>query len=278
MICRSIQKKAVYALLLISVTVLIIHSTSFSNQDDLKVLQNESLPQEATLTNIYGDLQNISIDPVNYLNNIVKDIAEDSSIYDLIGFSIGMVIYGIFVYHFYKFLSKRDMFSINLEQRMIHIKLKSSGEKISTVPRITAFIATNIFIFPFVIFLWFLGYSSFMFLLVQQMPTATIFLVSSSLIIAIRISAYYSEELSKDLAKLIPFALLGIFLFNPQFYSMSDVVKRLEEIPSFLTLIASFLVVAIAVETILSILYLIKLKFFHKEKKAKYEDDSESPI
>ena len=197
MICRSIQKKAVYALLLISVTVLIIHSTSFSNQDDLKVLQNESLPQEATLTNIYGDLQNISIDPVNYLNNIVKDIAKDSSIYDLIGFSIGMVIYGIFVYHFYKFLSKRDMFSINLEQRMIHIKLKSSGEKISTVPRITAFIATNIFIFPFVIFLWFLGYSSFMFLLVQQMPTATIFLVSSSLIIAIRISAYYSEELSK---------------------------------------------------------------------------------
>lgn len=266
MVHKNRQKNTVYAIFVISITVLMIYPT-FSNQDaNLKGLQIESLPQEATLTNIYGDLQNISIDPVNYLNNIVKEIAEDSSIYDLIGFSIGMVIYGIFVYHFYKFLSKRDMFSINLEQRMTNVKFKASGKKNSTAPRVLAFIATNIFIFPFVIFLWFLGYSSFMFLLVQQMPTATIFLVSSSLIIAIRISAYYSEDLSKDLAKLIPFALLGIFLFNPQFYSINDVVKRLEEIPSFLTLIKSFLVVAIAVETILSILYLIKLKFSHREK------------
>jgi len=276
---KNMQKKVVYALMVISVTVLIINSTSFSNQDaDLKVLQSELLPQEVTITNIIEDLQNNAIDPVNYLNNIVKEITEDSSIYDLIGFSIGMVIYGIFVYHFYKFLSKRDMFSINLEQRMTHIKLKSSGKKISTAPRVVAFIATNIFIFPFVIFLWFLGYSSFMFLLVQQMPTATIFLVSSSLIVAIRISAYYSEDLSKDLAKLIPFALLGIFLFNPQFYSINDVVKRLEEIPSFIILIASFLVLAMVVETILSILYLIKLRFFHKEKKAKNVNDSESAV
>lgn len=111
-----------------------------------------------------------------------------------------MVVCGIFIYHFYRFLSRRDLFSINLEQRIAHGKFKSTGEKISTAPRVIAYIATNFFIFPFVIFLWFLGYSSFMFLLVQQMSTSTIFLVSSSLIIAIRISAYYNEDLSRDLA------------------------------------------------------------------------------
>lgn len=114
-------------------------------------------------------------------------------------------------------------------------------------------------------FLWFLGYSSFMFLLVQNMPTETIFLVSSGLIIAIRISAYYNEDLSKDIAKLVPFTLLGIFLINPQFYSFSDTLTRLLEIPSFVIQIASFMILAMIVEIFFSTLYLIKIRFFNKE-------------
>jgi len=271
-----------YTLLVFSILILLVNISYFSNQDaNLILLQNESPSQQTqklNSTNIFDDLQNRKIGPIDYLDNIIKEVAKDSSIYDLVGFSIGMVVYGIFVYHFYRFLSKRDMFAINLKQRLTHVKLKSTGEKVSTAPKIAAFIATNVFIFPFVIFLWFLGYSSFMFLLVQQMPTATIFLVSSALIIAVRISAYYREDLSKDLAKLLPFALLGIFLFNPQVYSYDDVVKRLEEIPSFIIQIASFMIVAIVAETVLSMIYFIKIKFFHKEKQAKSVDDSESAI
>lgn len=110
------------------------------------------------------------------------------------------------------------------------------------------------------------------------MSTATIFLVSSSLIIAIRISAYYNEDLSRDLAKLLPFALLAIFLINPQFYSIEEIVKRLTEMRAFIIQIASFIVVAMAVEITLSILYLIKIKFIHKKEKTVKVDDSESPI
>ncbi|PIN97446.1 MAG: hypothetical protein COU45_02710, partial [Nitrosopumilus sp. CG10_big_fil_rev_8_21_14_0_10_33_7] len=101
--------------------------------------------------------------------------------------------------------------------------------------------------------------------------------VSSSLIIAIRISAYYREDLSRDIAKLLPFALLAIFLFDPQFYSLVDVLKRLSEIPSFITQIAAFMIVVMLVEISLSTIYLIKIRFFHKEKKSKI-DDSESAI
>jgi hypothetical protein len=138
-------------------------------------------------------------------------------------------------------------------------------KKTSVAPRAVAFITTKLFIFPFMIFLWFIGYSSFMFLLVQDLPTETIFLVSSGLIIAIRISAYYNEDLSKDIAKLIPFTLLGIFLLNPQLYSFSESFTRFLEIPSFIVQVASFMILAMLVEIILSILYLIRLKFFHKE-------------
>jgi len=258
-------------------------------QIPVNVLQNNDIsenPMELTknisnktaFIDIFQNSRDSGIIIVDHLNNIVKEIAKESSIYDLIGFSIGMVIYGIFVYHFYRFLSKRDLFSINLEQRIAHGKFKATGEKTSTAPRVIAYIATNFFIFPFVVFLWFLGYSSFMFLLVQQMSTATIFLVSSSLIIAIRISAYYNEDLSRDLAKLLPFALLGIFLINPQFYSINEIMHRLEEMRSFIIQIASFIMVAMAVEITLSLLYLIKIKFVHKKEKPSKIDDSESPI
>ena len=108
-------------------------------------------------------------------------------------------------------------------------------------------------------------------MLVQNMPTETIFLVSSGLIIAIRISAYYNEDLSKDIAKLVPFTLLGIFLFNPQFYSFSDTLTRILEIPSFIIQIASFIILAMIVEIVFSTLYLIRFRFFHKE----YEDKAD---
>jgi len=225
------------------------------------------------------DLTSLSQDSIaNYLDEIVKNITTESSIYDLIGFSIGMVIYGVFIFHFYRFLAKRDMFSLKIEERLTRGKLRSSGEKISAAPRIAAYIATNIFIFPIIIFLWFLAYSSFMFFLAQDMTINTVFLVSSSLIIAIRIAAYYNEDLSRDLAKLLPFALLGIFLLSPTFFSIDEITQRLSEIPNFVVQIAAFLVVAMVIETILSLLYLIKVRVVgHKEKKSEVSD-SEHPI
>ncbi|EGP94097.1 hypothetical protein MY1_1341 [Nitrosarchaeum koreense MY1] len=280
------RKNLLFVFMVTSIGILLV--SSFSLGDSFTLLQNENEPSSAQIleedaTSFYDNIrtafqkvENSDFLPIDYINSLITEIAKDSSIYDIVGFSIGMVVYGVFVYNFYRFLSKRDLFNINIE-KISKGRFSSSGKKSSSAPRAAAFIATNFFVFPFVIFLWFLGYSSFMFILVQHMPTATIFLVSSSLIIAIRISAYYREDLSRDLAKLLPFALLAIFLFDPQFYSLVDVLQRLSEIPSFLTQIASFMIVAMIVEIFLSIIYLIKIRFFHKEKKSKV-DDSEHPI
>jgi len=240
--------------------------------DKIESQVSEKILKNTITKRVLENPQDSGIILLDYFNGLIQEIAADSSIYDLLGFSIGMVIYGIFVFHFYRFLSKRDLFSMNIEQRIAQGKFKSTGKKISVAPRAAAFIATNFFIFPFVIFLWFIGYSSFMFMLVQNMPTSTIFLVSSGLIIAIRISAYYKEDLSRDIAKLLPFTLLGIFLFNPQFFSFSDILSRFLEIPSFVIQIAFFVILAMAVEIVLSTLYLIKIRFFRKK-----EDDHNAP-
>jgi hypothetical protein len=281
------HKNLIFVFTVVFTSILLASSFYFSsdNGSKLTILQDgdESSSQLLGDGTVYDDIgsifqniENSELLPMDYINSLIAEIAKDSSIYDIVGFSIGMVVYGIFVYHFYRFLSKRDMFCINIE-KISKGRFTSSGKKTSGAPRVAAFIVTNFFIFPFVIFLWFLGYSSFMFLLVHHMETATIFLVSSSLIIAIRISAYYREDLSRDIAKLLPFALLAIFLFNPQFYSLVDVLKRLSEIPSFITQIAAFMIVVMLVEIVLSTIYLIKIRFFHKEKKSKI-DDSESAI
>jgi len=282
------MKKSLFFILLIAFSsVFTLFSISLVQNSNLESMQNginEKIVESDVnsslndLSSMLKDLQSSDYLKLDYLNDLVQNIAANSSIYDLIGFSIGMVIYGIFVYHFYRFLSKRDMFSFNLEQRLSSKKFSSDGEASSSALRVIAFIAMNFFIFPFVAFLWFLGYSSIMFLLVHQLPTATIFLVSSALIIAVRISAYYREDLSKDLAKLLPFALLGIFLYNPEFYSLDQIVVRLKEIPTFIYQITAFIVVAMSVEIVLSILYLIKIKFFHKNEKSKKVDDSEHPV
>ena len=281
------HKNLIFVFAVVFTGILLASSFYFSsdNGSKLTILQDgdESSSQLLGDGTIYDDIgsifqnvENSELLPMDYVNGLIAEIAKDSSIYDIVGFSIGMVIYGVFVYHFYRFLSKRDMFCINIE-KISKGRFTSSGKKTSGAPRVATFIVTNFFVFPFVIFLWFLGYSSFMFLLVQHMETATIFLVSSSLIIAIRISAYYREDLSRDIAKLLPFALLAIFLFNPQFYSLVDVLKRLSEIPSFIIQIAAFMIVVMLVEIVLSTIYLIKIRFFHKEKKSKI-DDSESAI
>jgi hypothetical protein len=225
-----------------------------------------------------SDFSNISPDfVIDYLNKMVKNITQ-SSIYDIIGFSIGMVVYGIFIFHLYRFISKRDMFSLNLEQRLRGGKLKSSGEKVSAAPKIVSYISLNIFLFPIVIFVWFLAYSIFMFFLAQDMSLETIFLVSSSIIISVRIAAYYNEDLARDIAKLLPFVLLGIFILSPTFFSLDEIKSRLYDIPNFIVQITAFLGIAITIEIILSSLYLIKLKFFGRKEKKDKSSNVEQPI
>jgi len=213
-----------------------------------------------------------------YLNKITQNISKTASLYDMIAFSIGMVVYGIFVYHFYRFISKKDLFNFNLEAKLANRVYGTSGKATSTIPRIAGFIATKLFVFPIVIFIWFIAYSLFLFFLAHDTEPNTIFLVSSSLLVAIRIAAYYSEDLAKDLAKLLPFSLLGIFLLNAIFFTIGDFTDKISQLPNFITQIMIFVIVSMIVEISLSVAYLIKLRFLgHKEKEEKISDHN-SPV
>jgi len=102
-----------------------------SNIEKAELTINEKILKNEIAEKILLNPQDSGIVILDYFNQLIQEIAAESSIYDLIGFSIGMVIYGIFVYHFYRFLSKRDMFSLNIEKRITQGKFKPTGKKTS---------------------------------------------------------------------------------------------------------------------------------------------------
>ena len=189
--------------------------------------------------------------PQSLLEQLSIDFTRDISTLDLLIFSSGMVAYGIFIWHFYRLISRREIVSLPLE------KYDSDGRKITSI---AVYAIKYVLVFPLVITSWFFVYSLFMFFLAPEIKQDFVFLVVISLVIAIRISAYYKEDLSKDLAKMIPFALLGIFLVNTSLFTLDQFILRLDSFVPFVGKIAAFIIFAIGVEAVLRILFLIKRK------------------
>jgi hypothetical protein len=63
--------------------------------------------------------------------------------------------------------------------------------------------------------------------------------------------SYYNEDLSKDLAKLLPFTLLAISIINPKFFDINRIFNNLSEITGFFNEIIIYLAFIIILEMIL---------------------------
>lgn len=129
--------------------------------------------------------------PEKLLSQISSDFFRGTTIWDLIVYTAGMALYAFFVWKFYRFISRREIIPINLE------KYSSEGRR--SPLRIGAYIASYMLLFPFFLFLWFFVYSFFIYFLARDIPTGTVLLISITVISAIRVTAYYKEDLSRIL-------------------------------------------------------------------------------
>ena len=68
---------------------------------------------------------------------------------------------------------------------------------------------------------------------------------------SIRVTAYYNEDLSRDLAKILPFAVLAIFLIDTSFFAISESLDLLKETPDHTENILYYLLFLIAMEFVL---------------------------
>ena len=222
----------------------------FNSNQDVVFAQNQEYSFESNPS--IENLLKIFESPQYLLEQLSIDFGRDVSSIDLLGFSFGMVAYGVFVWHFYRLIAKREIVSLTLQ------RYQTGGKRLTSI---ILYFVRYVVVFPLVVTAWFFAYSLFMFFLAPDIDPDFVFLIVISLVVAIRIAAYYKEDLSKDLAKMIPFSLLGIFLVNNTLFTIEQFVERLDDFIPFVGTIAAFVLYAIGIEAALRVLFLVKRKF-----------------
>jgi len=159
-----------------------------------------------------------------------------------------IAIYAILVWKFYRFLGIRDILGLNLRQYAKEGKRKRMFLSIF-------FFVEYIVIAPLLVMLWLTVFSIFVLVLSQIETTARVILVSAATVGAIRMTSYYRSDLSKDIAKLIPFTMLAVFLLNPGFFSVDKIIQKISEIPLLLNHIAIYFIFILGLEIVLRFMY-----------------------
>ena len=162
---------------------------------------------------------------------------------------ISIAIYSILIWHFYRFIARRDCFKI------------SKGK----YPKAVGFLK-YFFLFPFVAVVFFLGFTTLLLFLTRSLEVSQVLSTGFAVILAIRIASYYNEDLSKDVAKMLPFALLGIFLVDPSYFNFDITVSNINSLPQNANIIAMFIFFIIIVEWILRVALIIRYKIIPKKE------------
>ncbi len=170
-----------------------------------------------------------------------------------------MTIYAIFVYKFYKFLARRDI---------IHFKTRyyeSYEGVMNHVGRGLFYVLENLILIPILVFFWFFVLAALLLLLSKNLNPDSILLTSASIVAAVRITSYYSENLSQDLAKMIPFALLGVFLIDVSYFSITNSLQAAVAIPDLAQYLVYYLLFVILLEFVLRIVHGISSVFIGRD-------------
>jgi len=163
----------------------------------------------------------------------------------LLALIISVVIYSIFIWYFYRFISKRNIIKLDLS--------KYNKRRFGRLLKIFAFffyVIEFIIVIPLLVIFWFATFSILLLFLAKEQSVSNILLIAISVVGAIRVTSYFNEDLSKDLAKMIPFTLLGVAIIAPGFFDFSSTLQKIAEIPSLLNNILIYGVFIIIIEAV----------------------------
>lgn len=181
-------------------------------------------------------LENIPIIPATKLGALTN----------LTLFTTIIVIYSIFIFYFYKLLAKKNIIKLNLNQYNQY-----SSPTFTKILAVIFYIIEYLILLPVLTLFWFAILSILVLTLSQGIGTATVLLISAALVAAVRITAYISEDLSKDLAKMLPFTLIAIAITKPGFFEISSLIARINEIPALFSSILIYLIFIFSIELIM---------------------------
>ncbi len=216
---------------------------------------NESV---SSLTSI---IENTIISPYNsFINSFPESYR---LIFNIFIYVILISVYSIFVFEFYRFLARKNILKLNLSKYST-----STNQGLKKFVASLLYLVEYIIILPIFVFFWYVVLAFLLLLLSQNQPLQQILLVSAAIVGAIRITSYFNEDLSKDLAKMFPFTALAIFLLSPNILNFGSIVEKLIEIPSFINHILFYLIFVIVFEIIIRFVYTLIFLFKGPEEQA----------
>lgn len=188
------------------------------------------------------------------LYSIVAALGESYT--NLLLFTFGLFLYAVFVWHFYRKLAKKDLFELDLSK---YRHDRGSHRLLRELYDVLAYVIQYLVLFPLYVSFWFGIMSLFLCVLVKGADVDQIILFSAVLVGAIRMAAYYKEELAADLAKLLPLSMIAILVVDLPSFSTEIAYGRILEIPSFLPLIVGFLQFNVLVELVLRMISIARM-------------------
>ena len=159
---------------------------------------------------------------------------------------IAIAVYSGFVFMFYRILAKKDLLTLDLSKYA-----DDFGGKVKKYLRSVLFVIQYIVVVPVLIAFWTLVLAVILTLLSDSSDHARNALIATSVVGAVRILAYWTEDLSRDVAKMLPFAVLGVYLVSSTSVQWSAFRELLESLPELAKSFFSSLVLLAILETIL---------------------------
>lgn len=181
-------------------------------------------------------------------SNLLDSFTNSSPLFVLLFFTAVIVAYAVFVFYFYKILAKKNLVDLNLSKYN-----NSSNAGFSKILAVIFYILEYLIIMPVLTFVWFTVLAILILILTDSLAISTVLVLSAALVASVRVTSYISQQLSQDLAKMLPFTLLALALTQPEFFQISSFLERLVEIPQLIVAIPYYLIFIVAVELIMRI-------------------------
>ena len=140
-------------------------------------------------------------------------------------FTVGVAIYAVIIFNLYRFMSRKDIFDLNFSNFE-----KSSHPALRKTLHLVFYIAKYLLMFPLFAFFWFGVLVVMVAFLSKTKEVEDLLLIAMAVLTSVRVTSYYTEDLSRDIAKMLPFALLGIFLIDLRYFDLNTSTELLNRV------------------------------------------------
>ena len=158
----------------------------------------------------------------------------------------GITLYGVFVFNFYRFVARKDIITLDL-QRHNQATHATTRKALSVVFYVIRFLV----VYPVFVFFWFCVMTGLLYVLSKNQTLDTVMLVGMGVVGAIRVSSYYTEALSTDIAKILPFALLGTMIVDSSVTRIFESTEGVQDAALSWETAVYYLVAVVALESVL---------------------------